>query len=171
MATALRDKDGKAQVLDRQSGKPVAFDKKGIKPDLAGIVPPCRNHPPAGISTAGGKNTSATNTRPRRSPNAAALPLNASAASPPNWPMWRLMRITIDQPWTDWKGEKHKQMIGRPVAFHAMRGISAHSNGFQTCRALHVLQILLGSVEVPAVSASSRPIPNRLRRIRNRIWA
>ena len=47
--------------------------------------------------------------------------------------------IVIDQPWTDWKGEKHAQMIGRPVSFHAMRGISAHSNCFQTCRALHIL--------------------------------
>ena len=55
--------------------------------------------------------------------------------------------ITIDTPWTDWKGEKHDKMIGRPVSFHAMRGISAHSNGFQTCRAIHLLQILLGSVE------------------------
>ena len=49
--------------------------------------------------------------------------------------------IVIDQPWTDWKGEKHEKMIGRPVAMHAMRGISAHSNGFQTCRALHLLQL------------------------------
>ena len=32
---------------------------------------------------------------------------------------------------------------------HAMRGISAHSNGFQTCRALHVLQVLIGSVDCP----------------------
>ncbi|HIP23325.1 MAG TPA: formate dehydrogenase, partial [Rhodobacteraceae bacterium] len=50
--------------------------------------------------------------------------------------------ITLDIPWTDWKGEKHDKMIGRPVAMHAMRGISAHSNGFQTARALHILQIL-----------------------------
>ena len=57
--------------------------------------------------------------------------------------------IEIDASWTDWRGEKHDKFIGRPVSFHAMRGISAHSNGFQTCRALHVLQILLGSVECP----------------------
>ena len=57
--------------------------------------------------------------------------------------------IEIDQPWTDVYGEKHEKMIGRPVSFHAMRGISAHSNGFQTCRALHVLQILLGSIDCP----------------------
>ena len=32
---------------------------------------------------------------------------------------------------------------------HAMRGISAHSNGFHTCRALHLLQMLLGTIDVP----------------------
>jgi len=41
--------------------------------------------------------------------------------------------------WTDFRGDKHKTMVGRPVAMHAMRGISAHANGFQTARALHVL--------------------------------
>ena len=38
-------------------------------------------------------------------------------------------------PWTDWAGRRHDKMIGRPVSMHAMRGISAHSNGFHTCRA------------------------------------
>ncbi len=51
----------------------------------------------------------------------------------------------LDREWTDFRGETHKTMVGRPVSFHAMRGISAHANGFQTCRALHVLQILLGT--------------------------
>ncbi|PIX59469.1 MAG: formate dehydrogenase, partial [Lysobacterales bacterium CG_4_10_14_3_um_filter_64_11] len=32
--------------------------------------------------------------------------------------------------WTDVHGVEHAEMIGRPVAMHAMRGISAHSNGF-----------------------------------------
>ena len=67
--------------------------------------------------------------------------------------------ITLDQPWTDWKGEQHATMIGRPISFHAMRGISAHSNGFQTARALHVLQILLGSVEVPGGFRFKPPYP------------
>ena len=67
--------------------------------------------------------------------------------------------ISIDQPWTDWRGRKHEKMVGRPVSFHAMRGISAHSNGFQTCRALHLLQILLGSVEVPGGFRFKPPYP------------
>ena len=45
---------------------------------------------------------------------------------------------------TDTHGREHTEMRGRPVSMHAMRGISAHSNGFHTCRALHLLQLLLG---------------------------
>jgi len=67
--------------------------------------------------------------------------------------------IVIEQPWTDVWGERHETMIGRPVAMHAMRGISAHSNGFQTCRAIHVLQVLLGSVEVPGGFRFKPPYP------------
>ena len=67
--------------------------------------------------------------------------------------------IEIDQPWTDFRGERHDKMIGRPVAMHAMRGISAHSNGFQTARALHLLQILLGTVEAPGGFRFKPPYP------------
>lgn len=67
--------------------------------------------------------------------------------------------IELDQPWTDCYGEHHKTMIGRPVAFHAMRGISAHKNGFQTCRALHMLQILLGSIDCPGGFRFKPPYP------------
>ena len=67
--------------------------------------------------------------------------------------------ITIDQPWTDWTGRKHDKMIGRPVSMHAMRGISAHSNGFHTCRALHLLQILIGSIDVPGGLRYKPPYP------------
>ncbi|MDP6430274.1 MAG: molybdopterin oxidoreductase family protein [Rhodospirillales bacterium] len=67
--------------------------------------------------------------------------------------------VVIDQPWTDWQGRRHDKMIGRPVAMHAMRGISAHANGYQTCRAIHILQILLGSVEVPGGMRFKPPYP------------
>jgi anaerobic selenocysteine-containing dehydrogenase len=30
--------------------------------------------------------------------------------------------ITLPIEWTDFRGEKHKEMTGRPVSFHAMRG-------------------------------------------------
>ena len=42
---------------------------------------------------------------------------------------------------------------------HAMRGISAHSNGFHTCRALHILQILLGSIDAPGGFRYKPPFP------------
>ncbi|HLY88220.1 MAG TPA: molybdopterin oxidoreductase family protein [Acetobacteraceae bacterium] len=71
--------------------------------------------------------------------------------------------ITLDQPWTDTSGRRHETMLGRPVAMHAMRGISAHSNGFHTCRSIHLLQMLLGAVDTPGSwrykSPYPRPIP------------
>ena len=70
--------------------------------------------------------------------------------------------ITIDQPWTDWAGRQHDKIVGRPVAIHAMRGISAHSNGFHTCRALHILQILLGSIDAPGGLRYKAPYPKSL---------
>ncbi|HEX2256763.1 MAG TPA: molybdopterin oxidoreductase family protein [Afifellaceae bacterium] len=67
--------------------------------------------------------------------------------------------IAIEQPWTDMRGERHQRMVGRPVAFHAMRGVSAHSNGFQTCRAIHLLQILLGAIDCPGGFRFEPPYP------------
>ncbi|MCC0020944.1 MAG: molybdopterin-dependent oxidoreductase [Nitratireductor sp.] len=67
--------------------------------------------------------------------------------------------IELDVEWTDWAGRKHDKIIGRPVAMHAMRGISAHTNGFHTCRAIHLLQVLLGSVECPGGFRFKPPFP------------
>ncbi len=67
--------------------------------------------------------------------------------------------IVLDVEWTDWAGRKQDKMIGRPVAMHAMRGISAHSNGFHTCRAIHLLQMLLGSIDVPGGFRYKPPFP------------
>src|SRR5436190_3333265 len=47
----------------------------------------------------------------------------------------------------------------RPGALHAMRVISAHSKGFQTCRALHLLQLLLGTIDVPGGWRYKSPHP------------
>jgi anaerobic selenocysteine-containing dehydrogenase len=68
-------------------------------------------------------------------------------------------QIELDVPWTDWAGRRHETMRGRPVSVHAMRGISAHSNGFQTCRALHLLQLLLGTIDVPGGWRYKAPHP------------
>jgi anaerobic selenocysteine-containing dehydrogenase len=70
-------------------------------------------------------------------------------------------RETIEVPvaWTDAWGRRHDKVVGRPVAMYAMRGISAHSNGFQTCRALHLLQMLLGALDGPGNFRARAPYP------------
>lgn len=70
--------------------------------------------------------------------------------------------IIVEQPWTDMHGERHPYFVGRPVSFHAMRGISAHSNGFQTARALHMLQVLIGAVDCPGAFRFEPPYPKPL---------
>lgn len=70
--------------------------------------------------------------------------------------------ITVDQSWTDVHGVHHEAFVGRPVSFHAMRGISAHSNGFQTARALHMLQVLIGAVDCPGGFRFEPPYPKPL---------
>ena len=70
--------------------------------------------------------------------------------------------IEIDTPWVDAYGRKHDKFIGRPVAMHAMRGISAHSNGFHTCRAIHLLQTIIGSVDCPGGFRNKPPFPKAI---------
>jgi anaerobic selenocysteine-containing dehydrogenase len=67
--------------------------------------------------------------------------------------------IVLPQRWTDAHGREHAQMIGRPVAMHAMRGISAHANGFHTCRTLHLLQMVLGAIDTPGSFRYQPPYP------------
>ena len=69
--------------------------------------------------------------------------------------------VVLDIPWTDWTGRKHDKMIGRPIGMHAIRGISAHSNGFHSCRLFHVLQILLGSIDCPGGFRYKPPYPKQ----------
>ena len=155
----LRDKDNKPLVIDRNTGKKAAFDKKGIKPDLNGSIRK------AGIShTTVFHKMAETYMAPEN--DAANV---AERCGVPEETIRRLaaelahvafeQEISLPIEWTDFRGEKHSEMIGRPVSFHAMRGISAHANGFQTCRALHILQIILGSVEVPGGFRMKPPYP------------
>ncbi|NNE79950.1 MAG: molybdopterin-dependent oxidoreductase [Silicimonas sp.] len=155
----LTNEAGKKLVIDRRTGKPEAFDTPGVQPDLsatyrhAGV-----SHRPV-LHHMADKYISDT-----YAPETVAEQVGISAD--------RIRAIAaelartafdeafeLDREWTDFRGDTHKTMVGRPVAFHAMRGISAHSNGFQTCRALHLLQIILGSVEVPGGFRFKPPYP------------
>ena len=156
----LRDDEGNALVIDRKTGKPVAAKTGGITPELKGEV----NVKTGGVAVPAFTLMAEEWMKPELSPEATEAKTGVSATR-----VRKLAAelaeaafektITIDQPWTDWKGDKHDQMIGRPVSMHAMRGISAHSNGFQTCRALHVLQLMLGSVECPGGFRFKPPYP------------
>ena len=65
-------------------------------------------------------------------------------------------------PWTDAWGKRHETTQGRPVAFHAMRGLAAHSNGFQTVRALAVLMSILGTIDAPGGFRHKAPYPRHI---------
>ena len=150
---------GKKLVIDRRTGKPEAFDTPGVQPDLSGSYRhagvshrPVLHHMAEKYLT----DTYAPETVAEKT-GITAERIRTIAAE--------LARVAFDEAfeldvnWTDFRGDVHKTMIGRPVSFHAMRGISAHSNGFQTCRALHLLQIILGTVEVPGGFRFKPPYP------------
>jgi sulfite dehydrogenase (quinone) subunit SoeA len=69
--------------------------------------------------------------------------------------------FSLPIPWTDAWGKKYDSVVGRPVAFHAMRGLSAHSNGFQTVRGLAVLMSLLGTIDRPGGFRHKAPYPRQ----------
>lgn len=155
----LRDADGKPLVIDRKTGKLTAFDKPGVRPDLSAI------HEVNGITHRPVMHLMAERyLDPQYAPEAVAercgvTPDKIRRIAAEIARVAFEEEITLNHEWTDFRGETHKTMTGRPVSFHAMRGISAHSNGFQTARALHVLQILLGTVEVPGGFRFKPPYP------------
>ncbi|KAF0676823.1 molybdopterin oxidoreductase family protein [Profundibacterium mesophilum] len=155
----LRGESGRQMVIDRRTGRPADFDAEGVEPDLRGklrragvthrsvfqhIAEMYLSNDYAPERVAGRTGLDAN-----RIHRLAAEIARAAFDEP----------VVIEQPWTDFRGVRHERMVGRPVSFHAMRGVSAHSNGFQTCRALHLLQILLGSVEVPGGTRFRPPYP------------
>jgi anaerobic selenocysteine-containing dehydrogenase len=155
----LRDKTGKLLVIDRSTGQPAPFDQKGVRPDLTATYE--RDGIAHGTVF---QHMVERYLAPDYAPEAVAekcgVPANRIRAIAAEIARVAFDEaITLDTEWTDFRGETHKTMTGRPVSFHAMRGISAHANGFQTCRALHMLQIILGTVEVPGGFRFKPPYP------------
>ena len=151
----LRNAEAQPFVIDRRSGMPAPWDGKGVQPDLGAVWQGHRtvfqhmterylspDYAPEAVADRCGV--------PAPRIRALAAELADVAFN---------QAIEIAQPWVDFRGDAHASMVGRPVSFHAMRGISAHSNGFQTARALHVLQILLGAVETPGSWRMKPPYP------------
>jgi len=71
----------------------------------------------------------------------------------------RDQKIELPIAWTDSWGKRHQSVTGNPVAFHAMRGLAAHSNGFQTIRSLSILMSLLGTIDRPGGFRHKAPYP------------
>ncbi|WP_420005054.1 molybdopterin oxidoreductase family protein [Arenibacterium sp. LLYu02] len=155
----LRDDHGAPLVINRATGQLAPFDMPGVRPDLNGIF-----QMGAVTHVSVFRLMAEKYLDPQYAPEAVAercgIPaprIRAIAAE--------IARVAFDEAfelphqWTDFRGETHQTMRGRPVSMHAMRGVSAHANGFQTCRALHVLQILLGTVEVPGGFRFKPPYP------------
>jgi len=71
-------------------------------------------------------------------------------------------KIELPIAWTDCWGKEHRSVTGNPVAFHAMRGLAAHSNGFQTVRTLAILMSLLGTIDRPGGFRHKAPFPRAI---------
>jgi anaerobic selenocysteine-containing dehydrogenase len=151
----VKNAESQPFVIDRRTGSPAPWDAMGVQPDLGAMYQGNRtvfqimaerylslDYAPEAVADRCGI--------PAARIHALAAELADVAFDHP---------IEIDQPWTDFRGNHHAKMTGRPVSFHAMRGISAHANGFQTARALHLLQIILGTVEVPGGYRLKPPYP------------
>jgi anaerobic selenocysteine-containing dehydrogenase len=155
----LKDENDKPLVKDRISGKVCAFDTKGIYPDLNATYR-VRGATSTTVFHDIIKKYISSEYDPETVADVcgiSAQKIRALANEIAKVAFEEEFELPIE--WTDFRGEKHKVMKGRPVSFHSMRGISAHSNGFQTCRALHILQILLGTVEVPGGFRFKPPYP------------
>jgi anaerobic selenocysteine-containing dehydrogenase len=155
-----RDGDGRPLAFDRTSGRITDAGQAGIAPALTGTfqLSDGRQARPAFAMIAeryladeyAPETTAATTGVPARTTKRIAHELAQAAFE---------QQITLDIPWTDTTGRRHDKTVGRPVSMHAMRGISAHANGFQTCRMLHLLQILLGSIDCPGGFRYKPPFP------------
>ncbi|MDE0210516.1 MAG: molybdopterin oxidoreductase family protein [Boseongicola sp.] len=155
----LANEAGKKLVKDRRTGEVAACDAPGVQPDLSAV------HRAEGATHRTVLQHMADKYLSNEfAPEAVASRVGIEAGRI-RAVAAELARVAFDEAielereWTDFRGETHSRMIGRPVSFHAMRGISAHANGFQTCRALHLLQIILGSVEVPGGFRLRPPYP------------
>jgi anaerobic selenocysteine-containing dehydrogenase len=155
-----RDKGGKPLAYDRRSNGFVDAEAFGTDPALLGTfrLPDGRSAQPA-FARAAERYLS-----PEFAPEAVAARCGVPATT-----IRRIAAeiaevafnqpVVLDQSWTDTAGRRHQTMVGHPVAIHAMRGISAHSNGFHTCRAIHLLQMLIGAVDTPGSWRYKSPFP------------
>ncbi|MCB2099262.1 MAG: molybdopterin oxidoreductase family protein [Rhodobacterales bacterium] len=159
----IRDEAGQAQCWDGERQAPAGADSIDAKPILFGTV----TLPDGRRARPGFQILAERYLDPAHAPEAVAETTGIPAATTRRIAA-EIARVAFEQAvelpiaWTDWAGRRHDKVIGRPVSMHAMRGVSAHSNGFHTCRAIHVLQLLLGTIDVPGGMRFKPPYPKAL---------
>ncbi|MEZ5649502.1 MAG: molybdopterin-dependent oxidoreductase [Burkholderiaceae bacterium] len=162
----LRDAEGRPLVFDQATGVPAPL-AKGVQPALFGEFDLAGAYEGTKVRTAMTLMAERF-LEPRWAPEAVAGQCGVPAEQIERIAL-EMAKVafeeTIELPiaWTDVWGNDHDKVIGRPVAFFAMRGVSAHSNGFQTCRTLHLIQMLLGALDGPGSFARARSFPVRCR--------
>ncbi|MCM2336476.1 MAG: molybdopterin-dependent oxidoreductase, partial [Pseudomonas sp.] len=155
-----RDADGQTLCFDRDAGAPANANAIGTAPAVVGEVTLADGR----VAVPSFQLVAERYLDPQYAPDAVSARCGVPADT-----IRRIARelaqaafdeaIELPIAWTDAWGREHASMTGRPVAMHAMRGISAHSNGFHTCRALHLLQLLLGAVDTPGSFRYQPPFP------------
>jgi hypothetical protein len=166
-----RDKDGNPLVIDRRTGK-VVRRKTSTPGREAGSQG--RGHPADGrkarpVFELMAENISTTHTHPTVAERCGAPPRRIRQACRRTREGGLRGRDRHRPALDRLAGRKHDKMIGRPVSFHAMRGISAHSNGFQTAARCTCCRSCSARSRCPAASASSRPTPSRREPIPSRM--
>jgi len=157
-----RDSYGRPLVWDRVYQEPVEATRPDAKPALTGT----HTLPDGCIVRPVFELIAERYLDPQYAPNAVAgrtgVPastIRRIAAEMAHAAFEQSFELDVRDWWTDTNGGRHGKFRGRPVSMYAMRGISAHSNGFHTCRALHLLQMLLGTIDTPGGYRYRPPFP------------
>lgn len=158
-----RDADGKPQAWDQDKNAPVDATQPEIKPALFGEYTAPDGTPLKTVMTILAEKYLSDEYSPENAEKVTGVPAETIERLALEMAHVAFKEtITVDVEWTDVHGRKHDKFIGRPVSMHAMRGISAHSNGFQACRAIHLVQILLGSIDCPGGHLAKPPYPKHI---------
>ena len=159
----LRDNNGEPVIRDAERGAFIEGSRIGVTPALFGsFVAPDGRQVKTAMSLAA-ERFGDDSLSPEQAAQICGLPVSTIerlAAELAHVAFQESIEIACE--WTDWAGRKHDRFIGRPVSMHAMRGVAAHSNGFQAGRAIHLLQMLLGAVDCPGGHRAKAPYPRHV---------
>lgn len=158
-----RNQEGVAQIWNMKTAAPVAATQSGTQPALFGEYRSAQGHKLKTVFTALAEKYLDSQYAPQQA--ASVCGVDAETIERLALEMAHVAfkeTIEVAVKWVDTAGRQHDSFVGRPVSMHAMRGISAHSNGFQACRAIHLIQILLGAIDCPGGHRAKPPYPKHI---------